>query len=176
MRGFLAELDREDISARTVNKHRQVLHAIFEYASRSETFGLAENPAAETSKRPEGGAKPIETFEPAEVEAISGAARAGLHRPRPEHDYSEETKAEWRRINEQDAALFIVAAYTGMRMGELLALRWSDVDLSSSLVTVSRAMSGGKEESTKSRRFRPVPLADQAATELQTAFRAPTFH
>ncbi len=171
VRRFLAELDREDISARTVNKHRQVLHAIFEYASRSETFGLAENPAAETSKRPEGGAKPIETFEPAEVEAIASAARAGLHRPRPDHDYSEETKAEWRRVNEQDAALFIVAAFTGLRMGELLALHWSDVDLASSLVTVSRAMSAGKEESTKSRRFRPVPLADQPASELKRLSR-----
>ena len=167
VRRFLAKLDREEISARTVNKHRQVLHAIFEYALRSETFGLAENPAAETNKRPEGGAKPIETFEPSEVEAIASAARAGLHRPRPDHDYSEETKAEWRRINEQDAALFIVAAFTGLRMGELRALRWSDVDLSSSLLTVSRAMSGSKEESTKSRRFRPVPLADQAAAELK---------
>jgi integrase len=175
VRRFLAKLDREDISARTVNKHRQVLHAIFEYAARSETFGLAQNPAAETSKRPEGGAKPIETFEPSEVEAIASAARAGLHRPRPDHDYSAETKAEWRRINEQDAALFIIAAFTGLRMGELLALRWSDVDLSSSLVTVSRAMSGGKEESTKSRRFRPVPLAGQPASELKRLSRRQHF-
>ncbi len=167
VRRFLFDLDREHVSARSVNKHRQVLHGIFEYARRSDTFGLPLNPVSETTKRPEGGAKPIETFEPAEVEAIASAARAGLHRPRPDHDYSEETKAEWRRINEQDATLFIVAAYTGLRMGELLALRWSDVDLSSSLVTVSRAMSAGKEESTKSRRFRPVPLADQAASELK---------
>ena len=38
-------------------------------------------------------------------------------------------EAEWRRINEQDAALFIIAACTGLRLGELCALRWSDVDL-----------------------------------------------
>jgi integrase len=167
LRGFLAGLDREEISARTVNKHRQVLHAIFGYACRSDTFGLVENPVAATAKRPEGGAKPIETFEPAELEAIAAAARGGLHRPRPDHDFSAETRAEWRRVNEQDAALFIVAAYTGLRLGELLALRFSDVDLDSSLVTVSRAMSAGVEESTKSRRFRPVPLADQAASELK---------
>ena len=37
--------------------------------------------------------------------------------------------AEWRRINEQDAALFVIAGFTGLRMGELRALRWEHVDL-----------------------------------------------
>lgn len=167
VRRFLAGLDREKISARTVNKHRQVLHGIFEYARRSDTYGLRENPVSETTKRPEGGAKPIETFEPAEVQAIAAAARAGLHRPRPEHNFSASTRAEWRRVNEQDAAMFTIAAFTGLRLGELLALRWSDVDLEGAQITVARAMSAGVEESTKSRRFRPVPLADQAAAELK---------
>ena len=92
-RSFLGELDREEISAGTVNKHRQVLHAMFEFASRWETFGLTENPASATSKRPEGGANRSD-FEPNEVEMIPKAARKGLHRRRPEHDYSVETHAE----------------------------------------------------------------------------------
>lgn len=29
---FLADLDREDLAPRTVNIHRQVLHAIFEFS------------------------------------------------------------------------------------------------------------------------------------------------
>jgi integrase len=175
VRRFLAGLDREKISARTVNKHRQVLHGIFEYARRSDTYGLRENPASETTKRPEGGAKPIETFEPAEVQAIAAAARAGLHRPRPEHNFSASTRAEWRRVNEQDGAMFTIAAFTGLRLGELLALRWSDVDLRDAQITVARAMSAGVEESTKSRRFRPVPLADQAAAELKGLSRRQHF-
>ncbi|HEU4461040.1 MAG TPA: site-specific integrase [Solirubrobacterales bacterium] len=85
------------------------------------------------------------------------------------------TNAEWQRINEQDAALFIVAACTGLRLGELLALRWSDVDLKAGALTVSRAMSAGEESSTKSRRPRTVPLADQAATELQGLRERPRF-
>jgi site-specific recombinase XerD len=40
---FLAALDREGVSARTVNKHCQVLHAIFEYARRDDASGLREN-------------------------------------------------------------------------------------------------------------------------------------
>ncbi len=165
---FLAALDRENVSARTVNKHRQVLHAIFEYARRDDAFGLRENPVSRTEKRPEAGVKPIETFDPEEVHTIARAAREGKHRPRPPHDYSPETVAEWQRINDQDAALFVVAAFTGLRVGELLALRWSDVDFAGARITVARAMSAGEEASTtKSRRFRVVPLADQAAAEVE---------
>jgi integrase len=43
--------------------------------------------------------------------------------------------------HEQDATLFIVAACTGLRLGELLALRWSDVDFKAGALIVSRAMS-----------------------------------
>jgi integrase len=169
---FLAALDREDVSARTVNKHRQVLHAIFEYARRDDAFGLRENPVSRTEKRPEAGTKPIETFDPEEVHAIGRAAREGKHRPRPPHDFSPETVAEWQRINDQDAALVTVAAFTGLRLGELLALRWSDVDFAGARITVARAMSAGEEASTtKSRRFRVVPLADQAAAELERISR-----
>jgi integrase len=167
MRKFLAGMDREDVSARTVNIHRQVLHSIFGYATRSDVFGLAVNPVAETSKRPEDGAKPIETFEPHEIQAVAAAARSSLHRRRPKYNYSPATDAEWQRINDQDASLFIFAACTGLRSGELLALRWSDVDLEGGVLMVSRAMSAGEEASTKSRRPRPVPLAEQAKAELR---------
>lgn len=164
---FLARLDREDITARTVNMYRQVLHSLFEYAKRGDSFGLRENPVAGTYKRPEEGMRPIETFEPEEVWAIAAAARSSQHRTRPNYDYSVETNAEWRRINEQDAALFIVAACTGLRLGELCALRWSDLDLKGGFIIVSRAMSADQELSTKSRRLRPVPLAEQAIKELR---------
>lgn len=87
---FLGKIDREGISARTVNVHRQILHSIFEHARR-----------AETSKRPEEGPRPVETFEPEEITAIAGAARAGLHRGQGgyEHsEYSAETQREWVRV------------------------------------------------------------------------------
>ncbi|MDX6623045.1 MAG: hypothetical protein QOE75_977 [Solirubrobacterales bacterium] len=171
IRRFLSRLDREDVSARTVNIHRQILHSVFEHARRRDTFALRYNPVADTGKRPEEGARPVETFEPEEIRAVAEAARSGLHRSRGGYKHSKftsETDREWARINEQDAALFLVAAFTGLRLGELLALHWADVDLDRRILSVSRSMSAGEESSTKSRRARSVPLADQAASELSS--------
>ena len=60
-----------------------------------------------------------------------------------------------------------VAAYTGLRRGELVALRWRDVDFIRCKIVVQRAVSADVEAtSTKSRRRREVPLPDQAAGAL----------
>ena len=60
-----------------------------------------------------------------------------------------------------------VAAYSSLRRGELVALRWRDVDFERRKLLVRRAVSGDAEaSSTKSRRARKVPLADQAAGAL----------
>ncbi|HVX32171.1 MAG TPA: site-specific integrase [Solirubrobacterales bacterium] len=177
-RRFLAKLDREHISARTVNIHRQILHAMFQFARREESFGLASNPFAATTKRPEDGSKPIETFEPEEIVTLATAARAGLHRRRGGYLHSSFSKAserEWRRFNEQDASLFTIAACTGLRLGELIALRWRDVDLSARVLNVSRSISAGTESSTKSRRARTVPLAAQAIREFGSLRRRTHF-
>jgi integrase len=64
-----------------------------------------------------------------------------------------------------------VAAYAGLRQGELLALRWRDVDFTGHALTVSRAMSAGVESSTKSGKVRRVPLPDQAAAALDRLSR-----
>jgi hypothetical protein len=48
---FLRRLDDQGLTARNVNKHRQILSAIFGYACRADTFGLAANPVEGTDKR-----------------------------------------------------------------------------------------------------------------------------
>jgi integrase len=62
--------------------------------------------------------------------------------------------------------MIVVAAFTGMRMGEMRALRWRDVDFAGGRITISRAFSWDTESSTKSRQMRTVPLARQAGEVL----------
>jgi len=165
IRKFLAAMDREDISPRTVNIHRQLLHAIFEFARRPDSYGLPDNPVAATKKRPEDGTSALEPFEPSEIALIADAAKAGLHRARPGHRgsrFSARSDREWHLANIQDGCLYVIAMQTGLRMGELIALRWRDLDLRESSLTVSRSMSAGKESSTKSRKSRVVPIAKEA--------------
>jgi integrase len=70
-------------------------------------------------------------------------------------------------------ALFVLALTTGMRRGELLGLRWSDIDFERSVLSVRRALyrtkaHGLKLDETKTRRSRRlVPLVPDAVRALQ---------
>jgi integrase len=63
----------------------------------------------------------------------------------------------------QGAELYRVAAYTGLRLGELLALRWADVNLVDRRLVVHRAFSDRTEGPTKNWQARFIPIADPAA-------------
>jgi integrase len=79
----------------------------------------------------------------------------------------EQLEATARAASPQDAALYRVAAYTGLRQGELRALRWRDVDFAGHNVHVRRNLpANGEEKVPKSKVVRSVPLIDQAATAL----------
>ena len=71
-------------------------------------------------------------------------------------------------------ALFTVAVTTGLRQGELLGLRWSDVDLTAGTLTVRHALQrvDGRlqlVETKTPRSRRTVPLPDLALRALRTA-------
>lgn len=80
-------------------------------------------------------------------------------------------KPKAHAANPQDAVLFTVAAFTGLRLGELLALRWGDVDWSLQLVHVRRSFTRGREGPPKSGKVRSVPLVDQAGAALDRLSR-----
>jgi integrase len=58
-------------------------------------------------------------------------------------------------------------ALTGLRLGEGVALRWSDVDVAQRTLHVQRALSGGFLSTTKSGRDRIVALSERAGRVLQ---------
>jgi integrase len=67
-----------------------------------------------------------------------------------------------------DRALWRTAAMTGLRRGELLALRWSDVDWLASRIRVRRNYVRGEFGTPKSRRStRSVPMAREVAVALE---------
>lgn len=165
---FLSKLDDEGMSTRLVNKHRAVLHAVFEYCRRPGTYGLSANPVSATEKRRERTQQRIEYFTPEELQAIVRAAENGRHRVRPDEKYGETTLAEWERFNRQDAALFLLAAESGLRLGELRALQWRDISFEDERITVTRAVSANQIETPKSGKTRSVPLARGSAQRLAT--------
>jgi integrase len=55
---------------------------------------------------------------------------------------------------------FLVALKTGMRQGELLALRWGDVDLQNAVVRVRRSLTAGTISTPKNHERRDVDLTN----------------
>jgi integrase len=74
-------------------------------------------------------------------------------------DLIEATAPEWR-------CMVVVGLKCGLRQGELLGLRWEDVDLKNGRIVVRRSIVRGRIKGTKSRRIREVPLGDVVAREL----------
>ena len=76
-------------------------------------------------------------------------------KPRPERKEAayfenDELPRLFRHLNDEPyRSLCLVALKTGMRQGELLALRWCDVDLEQAVVRVRRSRTGGGARDTE---------------------------
>jgi integrase len=71
---------------------------------------------------------------------------------------------EWR-------AMIIIALRTGLRHGELIGLRWIDVDLDAGRLVVRQAVSEREIGTPKNGRTREVPLCKQALEALRDRAR-----
>ena len=171
---WLVQLDRDPaLSPRAVNAHRAVMHSVFAFGCREDTFALPDNPVAGTEKRRETDPAEIVTYTPFEVLVIAEEARRGAHRNLTRMEVREEEQGFRHREDEQDACLILVAAFSGLRMGELLALRWRHVIWEAQRLHVQRAYTLGREDSPKGRRGRTVPLAEQPAQALARLSQRP---
>lgn len=64
-------------------------------------------------------------------------------------------------------AFFLMAARTGMRLGELLALKWDDIDFNSSYIWVKRSYRRGRYTRPKNGKTRKSDMSNQLAETLQ---------
>ncbi|MBE6601346.1 MAG: site-specific integrase [Ruminococcaceae bacterium] len=72
---------------------------------------------------------------------------------------SEQKKIEQFILNEKNTRFFgvLLCLYTGLRIGELLALEWSDIDMSKGELQVNKTCHYGKDENGVFRRITDVP-------------------
>jgi integrase len=129
------------LAPRSRNKLLTVMHGIFRRAQK--VWGLPVNPVAGIEKARSRSTGDLEVFSPEEVMALVRAAGS-----------------------EQDAAIYLTAAFTGLRRGELVALRWRDVDFTGAAIRVRASYAGGALTSPKSGKVRSVPMAPDVAKVL----------
>jgi integrase len=138
---FRDALLAEGLSDRTVNKYLTVLHGLFVWAQRR--YKLPANPVKNVERRPHAKRGNIDVYSREEVLALVRAAES-----------------------KQDGTIYLTAAFTGLRLGELLALRWRDVNFTNSAVHVRQNFTNGRVDTPKSGQERTVPMSDEVAQAL----------
>ena len=132
---------QRELSNKTKNNLLVLMHAIFRHAAK--LYGLPANPVANVDRFRVRSSGDIQVFSPEEVWALVRAAGS-----------------------EADAAIFLTAAFTGLRRGELLGLRWRDVDFTGSTIRVRASYAAGKLTTPKSGKVRAIPMAPDVAAAL----------
>jgi integrase len=135
------------LKPKSIRNYLGILSGLFEYARRREL--VRENPVSLIDLPAVPHSEEIRFLTPAEVRQLVDAVADGPYAV-------------------IDRTLFLTAAMTGLRMGELRALRWRDIDRSAARVRVRRNYVRGEFGTPKSRRSeRSVPLARTVAHALE---------
>ena len=128
------------LSASSVNAVISVIQGSLKTA---HMLGLTKEYTADKLKRPKLTEKPVECFSLAEQKQIEHAIRSG----KKDKLYG-----------------IILCLYSGLRIGELIALQWSDIDFAKGLLTVSKSCHDSKDglivdepKTVTSRRVIPLP-------------------
>jgi len=142
IQGWLNEIGGKGLSRNSLKRIKSSLSAIFKLAKQLDYFD-GENPARDTAVNPAAPA-PVETYA-----------------------YSlEEVNSILTYLPEPAATAFAIAAYTGLRVGEIEALRWEDYR--GGEIHVSRSIWNGRVSEPKTRKSRAaVPVIQQLADRLE---------
>jgi len=109
------------------------------------------------------------------VSRLHSTRRPKVSKSAPAYFTDSELSRLWPELADQPVYAYLckIALATGMRSGELAALRWSDVSLLTNEVRVSRTyVAGAGETSTKSGKARTIDLSPQAAALFEEWFTA----
>ena len=138
---WLSRRREKGASNRTAQKYLTALSGILSRAQR--VWGLAHNVADDVDRPRVRPSSKIDVLSPEEVWALVRAAES-----------------------QQDAAIFLTAAFSGLRLSELLALRWRCVDFERESIRVESGFTLGREGLPKSNRERAVPMAPEVLQAL----------
>jgi integrase len=109
------------------------------------------------------------------VRKLHKTHRPRPHKARPSYFTNDELTRLWPELADRPVYLTAckLAVATGMRCGELAALRWSDIDFLNRELHVSRAWTpAGGETDTKSGEPRTIDLTPQALAVLEAWYEA----
>lgn len=148
---YVASRRQAGLKDKTVANHLALLHGIFGHAVRKGWSRT--NPVAAVDRPRQSGADP-------DIRFLTHEELGSLLDSVPEDP-----------LGATDRVLYLTAAMTGLRQGELIALRWRDVDRGARVIRVRRSYTRGEFTTPKSRRSsRAVPMADRLADELKRHF------
>ena len=132
----------KELSANSVNSIITVIQSTLKEAC---SLGIVSEYTGDKIKRPRMNEKKIECF-----------------------SLSEQKKIERYVLNEEGTRLFgvLLCLYTGLRIGELLALEWSDIDMSKGELRVSKTCYYGKDENGVFGRMIDVPKTQSSVRTI----------
>ncbi len=126
---------------RTAEKLLMIVRAIFAHA-RSQGW-IEDDPTATVERQPVRYSGDYDFYSREETDALVRAA-----------------------ASEQDGVIYLTAAMTGLRRGELVALRWRDVDFPGEAIRVRSNYSFGELVTPKSGKIRTLPMVPDVAEAL----------
>jgi integrase len=149
---LVAALARDELAPKTIHNVIGLLNGICVFAIKQRW--ATDNPCRYVDLPRVELSEDIRFLEPEEIEAVLRAV---------------DNKTDFGRVHR---AIILTAAMSGLRMGELIALRWVDVDWQAQRIRVRRSYVRGEFGTPKSRHgSRSVPLADRLGGELDALFR-----
>lgn len=115
--------DEKKLSSKSIKVARTILHTMFEDARKDEI--IEKNPFDLVDNIKSDPPKEIIPFSISEIKNILS------------------------NVNEKMKAFFAIGFYTGMRLGEILALKWDNIDIDNGIIKVKHSIREGKETAPK---------------------------